>query len=237
MRHNTIVVSLYAKVLADRVSARARSSSAERAKSTASAHVESAEARRLNRGVTRVKGSRDHDPRSPGAAGLTIDVEVVGYRSQQLGGLARLVGDGWRPRRSPFPSRSSNLMRSSTMTAMSSGGLRAAATTDAGASTTRTDSACSPRLPSATPNSTRLPGLSSVIPARQGRRVNEDVATVVPAEEAETLLGVEPLDLARRHDAPRSVSIVVGPLDLTAGTSVVTNPRGEWVSDPPYRAR
>ena len=48
---------------------------------------------------------------------------------------------------------------------MSSAGLRAALVTLAGASSTRMESACGPRLPSATPNSTREPGLSASTPA------------------------------------------------------------------------
>ena len=38
-------------------------------------------------------------------------------------------------------------------------------TTDGGASTRRTDSACGPRRPSAMPNSTRCPGFSAATPA------------------------------------------------------------------------
>ena len=61
------------------------------------------------------------------------------------------------------------------------------------------DSACSPRLPSATPNSTRLPGFSAASPDGQRRLVDEDVAAVVAGEEAEALVGVVPLDLAGGH--------------------------------------
>src|SRR3954447_15307739 len=48
---------------------------------------------------------------------------------------------------------------------MSSGGLRVALTTEGSGSSTRTDSACSPRLPWATPNSTRVPCLKVAVPA------------------------------------------------------------------------
>ena len=47
----------------------------------------------------------------------------------------------------------------------SSAGRRVASTTDGGVSTSRTDSACGPRRPSAIPNSTRWPGLSASTPA------------------------------------------------------------------------
>src|SRR4051812_3932593 len=48
---------------------------------------------------------------------------------------------------------------------MSSGGLRLALTTEGSGSSTRTDSACNPRLPWATPNSTRVPCLRVAVPA------------------------------------------------------------------------
>ena len=50
------------------------------------------------------------------------------------------------------------------MTAMSSAGLRCARVTLGGASRTRTESACAPFRPSATPNSSRVPPLT-VTPA------------------------------------------------------------------------
>ncbi len=84
------------------------------------------------------------------------------------------------------------------MTIMSSGLLRVAAATDGGASSTRTDSACLPLRPSATPNSTLAPGFT-VGALRQRRRVQEHLLAVVGREEAETPLGVEPLDLASGH--------------------------------------
>src|SRR5215218_3869125 len=51
------------------------------------------------------------------------------------------------------------------MTAMSSTGLRLLAVTEGIGSRTVTVSACSPRLPSTMPNSTRLPGFSAGTPA------------------------------------------------------------------------
>src|SRR5690606_24674141 len=51
------------------------------------------------------------------------------------------------------------------MVTISSGFFRCAATTDGSGSRTWTDSACSPRLPAATPNSTRWPALSDATPA------------------------------------------------------------------------
>ena len=38
----------------------------------------------------------------------------------------------------------------------------------------------------------------------QRRLVDEDLAAVVPAEEPESLVGVEPLDLARGHGTPHA---------------------------------
>lgn len=77
---------------------------------------------------------------------------------------------GYRPRRRPVETPSSSLMTSSTITVMSSGFFRVAATTDGSGSSTRTDNACSPRRPSATPNSTRWPGFSSVTPPGSASR-------------------------------------------------------------------
>ena len=89
------------------------------------------------------------------------------------------------------------------MTAMSSAGLRcaaaAAAPPTAAGRARLTDSACSPRAPSTTPNSTREPGLRAGTPGGQRVAVHEDVAAVVAGEEAEALVGVVPLDLAGRH--------------------------------------
>ena len=56
-------------------------------------------------------------------------------------------------------------MRSSMMTAMSSAGLRDPLTTDGAADRTDSDSACLPRRPSTTPNSTLVPGLRAATPA------------------------------------------------------------------------
>ena len=51
------------------------------------------------------------------------------------------------------------------MTLMSSAGLRFAAATDGIGSSRCTASACSPRRPAATPNSTRVPAFSDVTPS------------------------------------------------------------------------
>src|SRR3954454_7798054 len=59
---------------------------------------------------------------------------------------------------------SSTLIRSSTITPMSSAGLRVRAAIDGGASSRLTDSACAPRRPSTTLNSTRAPPLTAVVP-------------------------------------------------------------------------
>src|SRR5450759_160366 len=60
-------------------------------------------------------------------------------------------------------------MTSSTMTVIASGEVRflaaTEATTDGAGSSTRKDSACAPRRPSTTPNSTRVPPLRLVTPA------------------------------------------------------------------------
>ena len=72
-------------------------------------------------------------------------------------------------------------MRSSTMTAMSSAGLRELFTTDGAADSTDSDSACLPRRPSTTPNSTLVPGLSAVTPGGQRRDMDEDVVALVGA--------------------------------------------------------
>src|SRR5450756_1084982 len=64
-----------------------------------------------------------------------------------------------------LPTASSSLIRSSMMTAMSSAGLRWDFVIDGTGSRTWTDRACGPRRPSATPKSTRVPGLGAVTPA------------------------------------------------------------------------
>ena len=76
---------------------------------------------------------------------------------------------GCRPRRYAADTPSSSLIRSSTMTTISSGFFLATLATVGGGSSSRTWSACTPRRPSATPNSTRCPGRSAVLPA--GRAV------------------------------------------------------------------
>ncbi len=92
---------------------------------------------------------------------------------------------------------------------MSSAGLRAALATLAGTSRTRIDSACGPRLPSATPNSTRVPGLSASTPAGQRGGVHEHLVTLLGGEEAEALLAVVPLDLAGGHRTHASFVVEV----------------------------
>ena len=67
-------------------------------------------------------------------------------------------------RRDGWTLASSSLMVSSSITCSSSAGRRAPASVG-GASRMRTDSACSPRLPAATPNSSRVPALSSSTPS------------------------------------------------------------------------
>src|SRR5580704_12297189 len=74
---------------------------------------------------------------------------------------------GCLPRRYVVDTSSSSLIRSSTISIISSGFLRdgLAAATVGGGSRIRTWSACAPRRPSATPNSTRCPCRSDVVPA------------------------------------------------------------------------
>lgn len=72
--------------------------------------------------------------------------------------------DGWRPWRKPFPTRSKILIASSMIAAKSSGLILELATSDGGASIMLTESAWGPRRPSATPNSSRVPGLTLVTP-------------------------------------------------------------------------
>src|SRR6266571_4871341 len=76
------------------------------------------------------------------------------------------LGSRCLPRRYVEDASSSSLIRSSTITIISSGFLRACLTaaTVGGGSRIRTWSACAPRRPSATPNSTRCPCRSAVVP-------------------------------------------------------------------------
>src|SRR5690625_2257434 len=69
-----------------------------------------------------------------------------------------LLLSGRRPRRYELDNPSSNVITSSSRVAISSGFFRAADDTDGSGSRIRIDSACSPRRPAATPNSTRWPG-------------------------------------------------------------------------------
>src|SRR5665648_820750 len=85
-----------------------------------------------------------------------------------LATLAAVALSGYFPRRSVVETLSRSLMTSSTMTVRSSGDVRCLAATDADidgvGSRTRTDSACAPRLPWTTPNSTRVPPLRVATP-------------------------------------------------------------------------
>src|SRR5680860_91430 len=82
---------------------------------------------------------------------------------------------------------------------MSSGGLRCAADTDGGCSSTCTERACLPLRPSATPNSTLAPGL-----------------TVVPGGSAEACRKTSSPSSVARKPKPRSAS---NHLTLPVGTS------------------
>ena len=98
-------------------------------------------------------------------------------------------------------------MTSSTMTTISSAGLRwaarLAATIDGAGSRTRTESAWAPRRPSTMPNSTRAPVFRRGRTLGQRAGVQEHVgAPVIVGEEAEALLRVVEPDLAGGHGPP-----------------------------------
>src|SRR5450631_3535014 len=86
-----------------------------------------------------------------------------------LATLAAVALSGYLPRCNVVETLSRSLMTSSKMTVRSSGDVRFLAATDADidgvGSRTRNDSACAPRLPSTTPNSTRVPPLSVATPS------------------------------------------------------------------------
>ena len=99
-----------------------------------------------------------------------------------------------------MPSRS--FTRSSTTIAMSSAERRLSLLRVGGVSSTRTDSACAPFLPSATPNSRRLPAPARSLPSGQCRGVQEDLGAIIRGDEPESFVFVVELDLAGWHGDP-----------------------------------
>src|SRR5690606_23668386 len=137
------------------------------------AHVLGAVRALLGRGARELDRAREHGiPR--GTGGDPPDALLGGchgdHRQASISSatarrtaatLVALPFSGYRPRRRPLPIPSSSLMRSSTMTAISSAERRFALTTDGVGSRSVTASACGPRRPSATPKSTRAPGFGA----------------------------------------------------------------------------
>ena len=99
---------------------------------------------------------------------------------------------------------SSSFTRSSTMIAMSSAGLRCSLARLGGASSTRTESACSALLAVGDAELEARAGLRTTAPAGRADGVQEDVLAVIGGDEAEPLLLVVELDLAGGHRKPRS---------------------------------
>ena len=112
---------------------------------------------------------------------------------------AALRSVGYRPRRRELDTPSSSLIRSSTIGVISSAGLRVARTTEG----TEIEHPYRERLhPLAPGHDAELdpgPGLEIGHAFRQHITVDEDLLALVVGEEAEALLRVEPLHLARGH--------------------------------------
>src|SRR5580693_3682652 len=141
------------------------------------------------------------------------------------------ASSGYLPRRYVVDTSSSSLIRSSTRTIISSGFLRAClvAATVGGGSRTRTWSACAPRRPSATPNSTRCPCRSAVVPegsadectktsppssrARKPYPLSESYHLTLPVGTRRTSRHVEELDNQRSGDRQDALgtSKAIGP--------------------------
>ena len=156
--------------------------------------------RRGRRGRGRPPRAASRRPSAPARQRLQLVREAAQRATHRRGLLAvREV-----PRRRSSEALSSSLMTSSTMTTISSAGLRwaarLAATMDGAGSRTRTESAWAPRRPSTMPNSTRAPRLQRGRALGQRAGVQEHVgAPVVVGEEAEALLRVVEPDLAGGH--------------------------------------